>query len=86
MYRAKADRKSNRRDGRGAHSAGPKSIAYDTWQDGPKTRGHVRQAVSEVKVTNMQKHGRTGRPIGSEQFIDLLELETGRSLKKKNRT
>ena len=43
----------------------------------------LRQPVSEVKVTNMQKHERTGRPIGSEQFIDQLELETGRSLKKK---
>jgi len=42
----------------------------------------LRQPVSEVKVTNIQKYERTGRPIGSEQFINKLELEIGRSLKK----
>lgn len=30
---------------------------------------------------NVQKHTRTGRPLGNESFIETLELLTGRSLK-----
>jgi len=31
----------------------------------------------------MRKHARTGRPLGSESFIDRLEIRTGRPLRPK---
>ena len=44
VYRAKADRKSNRKDNRGAQSAKSKGIAYDTWQD-EKAKGRPESRI-----------------------------------------
>lgn len=43
----------------------------------------IREPVSEVKAESIRKHERTGRPLSSDYFIERLESETGRSLRKK---
>ena len=43
----------------------------------------IREPVSEVETESIRKHERTGRPLGNDYFIDRLESETGRSLRKK---
>ena len=43
----------------------------------------LKQKVNDTQRDTFQKHERTGRPLGEERFIETLELETGRSLKKK---
>jgi len=46
-------------------------------------KNFLQKKVSAGEITDMQRHERTGRPIGSDRFIDQLEFETGRVLKKK---
>lgn len=43
----------------------------------------IQEPVSGLKVENMKKHERTGRPLGSDRFIEQLEFETGKCLKKR---
>ncbi len=43
----------------------------------------VNLPVDTVKRDAVQKHERTGRPLGGDEFIIQLEAETGRMLKKK---
>jgi putative transposase len=37
----------------------------------------------EVEAESIRMHERTGRPLGNDLFIDRLELEIGKSLRKK---
>ncbi len=37
----------------------------------------LHKPVSEFEADSMQKHERTGRPIGNDRFIKQLESETG---------
>ena len=46
-------------------------------------KNFLQEPVAELDASNMQKHERTGRPIGNDFFIDQLESETGRCLRKK---
>jgi len=44
-------------------------------------RTYLRAASSGTKLCSLRTHSRTGRPVGSDEFIDELERITGRSLK-----
>ena len=46
-------------------------------------KNFLQEPVAELDASNMQRHERTGRPIGNDFFIDQLESETGRCLRKK---
>jgi len=46
-------------------------------------KGFIQEPVSDIKLEKLLKHERTGRPLGNDRFIEKLELETGRSLRKK---
>jgi putative transposase len=53
-------------------------LAYvDKWDD------FLHYPVDQEQRDIFQKHERTGRPLGSDAFINQLEIRTGRSLKKK---
>jgi len=46
--------------------------------------GNWKNFLAEEKIeprNDIRKHERTGRPAGTEGFVDWLELEFGRSLK-----
>jgi len=43
----------------------------------------IREPVSEIELENIRRHERTGRPLGDDSFVDRLESETGRYLRKK---
>ncbi len=43
----------------------------------------IRKPVSDFEIDNIKKHERTGRPLGNDSFIEQLESETGRFLRKK---
>jgi len=49
----------------------------------PSWKNFLQEPISELEAGKMQKHERTGRPIGNDLFIDQLEYETGLCLKKK---
>jgi len=44
---------------------------------------YLDEAVPESVLKRIRKHGRTGRPIGDDEFIRTLERKTGRSLRKR---
>lgn len=46
-------------------------------------RSYLRQSTSNNARSALQKHSRTGRPLGSLEFVETLESITGRSLIKK---
>jgi putative transposase len=43
----------------------------------------VEMPALEVEAESIRMHERTGRPLGNDLFIDRLELEIGKSLRKK---
>ena len=43
----------------------------------------IREPVSEIELENMRRHERAGIPLGDVSFVDKLESETGRYLRKK---
>jgi putative transposase len=43
----------------------------------------VEIPAPEVETESIRRHKRTGRPLGNDLFIDRLELEIGKSLRKK---
>ena len=49
----------------------------------PSWKNFLQEPISELEAGKMQKHERTGRPIGNDLFIDQLEYETGLCLRKK---
>ncbi|HNV69110.1 MAG TPA: transposase [Candidatus Ozemobacteraceae bacterium] len=42
--------------------------------------GFLRQKCDEESDTRFQRHANTGKPLGSDEFIRRLELQTGRQL------
>ena len=48
-----------------------------TWKD------FLSAAIGEKEITKMQKHEKTGRPLGSRSFVENLETILGRILKPK---
>lgn len=49
----------------------------DSWKD------FLNEAIGQDTKEKLQKHERTGRPLGSEQFLEKLESITGLELKPK---
>ena len=43
----------------------------------------LQKPVSDLQMENLRKHEKTGRPIGSDPFIEQLENTTGRYVRKK---
>jgi putative transposase len=43
----------------------------------------IEMPALEVEAQSIRMHQRTGRPLGNDLFIDRLELEIGKSLRKK---
>jgi len=41
----------------------------------------LQSAMSEGELEEIRRHGRTGRPLGDESFLDRLETRVGRILK-----
>ena len=44
---------------------------------------YLNEDIPESVLKRIRQHGRTGRPVGSEDFIRTLERKTGRSLRKR---
>jgi putative transposase len=44
-------------------------------------RSFLNSAMREEEIEDLRMHGRTGRPLGSESFLDHLEVLAGRVLK-----
>jgi len=53
----------------------PLLAMVDNWQ------GLLDSAVREEDIEELRAHGRTGRPLGNETFLDRLEGLIGRVLK-----
>ena len=45
----------------------------------------LESAVPEAELDDLRRHGRTGRPLGDETFLERLEEKLGRALKPKKR-
>lgn len=45
----------------------------------------LNSAIPEEELTDLRRHGRTGRPLGEEQFLERLEKMVGRVLKPQKR-
>ena len=43
-------------------------------------KAFLRKKMDEDAVSLLQKHERTGRPLGSETFVRIIERKTGREL------
>ena len=43
--------------------------------------GLLASAVAEEELKDLRGHGRTGRPLGNEAFLERLECLLGRKLK-----
>ncbi len=56
-------------------SVKPMLEKYPNWTD------YLEESQSTEMLQEVRKHTRTGRPLGSKNFIDTLESLTGRSLK-----
>jgi putative transposase len=44
-------------------------------------RKYLMDPVSETELAAMRRHTRTGRPLGSEDFVDRLQVQLGRILR-----
>jgi putative transposase len=44
-------------------------------------QGLLNSALREEELKELRGHGRTGRPLGDETFLDRLEASVGRVLK-----
>ena len=56
---------------------GPMLERVDDWE------AYLGEGIPESVLKLIRHHGRTGRPVGSEDFIRTLERKTGRSLRKR---
>ena len=56
---------------------GPMLERVDDWE------AYLGEGIPESALKLIRHHGRTGRPVGSEDFIRTLERKTGRSLRKR---
>ena len=56
-------------------SVGPMLRKFRNWPE------YLEQSDSEYENERIRKHTRTGRPLGSMNFIETLEAKTGKSLK-----
>ncbi len=54
---------------------GPMASRVEDWQS------YLDSSASEEMSQNIRKHSKTGRPLGSEDFVRLLERRLGRSLR-----
>ena len=45
--------------------------------------GYLAQDVDDAELSALRRHARTGRPLGSADFIALLEVNLGRFLRKR---
>jgi putative transposase len=45
--------------------------------------GFLRDGLSDESLNTLRRHSRTGRPLGSDEFVERIESELGRSLKKR---
>jgi putative transposase len=45
----------------------------------------LNRATPEEELRNLRRHGRTGRPLGDDKFVEKLEEMLGRVLKPKKR-
>jgi putative transposase len=54
-------------------------------QKGRSWAAYLRDREEEEEIKNIRRHIMTGRPLGSEDFIDQLEFELGRELRPKKR-
>ena len=50
--------------------------------DEPPCTSH-RQAEQNLQIEELERHERTGRPLGDDRFIELVEKLLSRDLKKK---
>ena len=48
-------------------------------------RGYLGQNVEDNELDALRKQTRIGKPLGDEAFLDLLEAQTGRRLRRKKR-
>ena len=46
-------------------------------------RAYLAAGLSEEEHETLRSHERTGRPLGSEKFIEKIEAKLGRELKKR---
>jgi len=58
-------------------STKPMQERYPNWVD------YLERSQSDDTVHNIRRHTRTGRPLGSDHFIEELEVITNRSLKQR---
>jgi putative transposase len=56
-------------------SVGPMLERVGDWRE------YLMSPVSEADVAAMRRHTRTGRPLGSESFVDRLQAQLGRILR-----
>ena len=64
-------------DSDGLVSVGPMLKKFPNWSE------YLEQGDSEVEEQRIRVHTRTGRPLGSVNFIETLEAMTGRALKRR---
>ena len=64
----------------GARQAGAKiSLAIDNWEE------FLSRPMNESEMNMIQLHLQTGRPRGSNIFLDTIERQIGRSVRPKKR-
>jgi putative transposase len=44
-------------------------------------RAYLKGPISEAEMTAIRQHARTGRPLGSESFVDRLQVQLGQILR-----
>ena len=60
-------------------STRPRSVVVDDWQS------YLNEAIEEEELDDLRNNTRIGRPTGSTEFIEQVEIATGRTLRKKAR-
>jgi len=62
----------------GMATTDPLAVPAELLQDIPDWHGFLR--IDGESIDQIRRHTRTGRPLGSERFLDELERQTGRTL------
>ena len=55
---------------------------FDLASSIPDWGAYLREKTCETYIDLLKTHEKSGRPLGSEEFLDELEKRTGRRLKK----